>query len=101
MRALRAARLLHVPLVLAGSEITSQMPTTTVTDAPRAVMITWEQETGTWRVTYHELCASTSMGGMSADELVRDLAYRLLKRESHVGPDFTGPPAWKQRREIG
>jgi hypothetical protein len=71
------------------------MTTTTMTGAVRSVMITWEPERRTWQITYHELCASTHNGGLTAEQLLRDLKYHLVQRETQAGPDFSGPPPWK------
>ena len=77
------------------------MSTTRMSGVCNAVMITWEPYRGTWLVTYHEMCASSHNGGLTTDELLRDLTRRLREREAHVGPEFTGPPPWGTRRGIG
>lgn len=54
----------------------------------RAVLISWEPETRSWRMTKHMVAGAVLEGGFSAKELCRHLEYLLLEHEKY----FPGGP---------
>ena len=52
----------------------------------RAVLISWEPVTRSWRLTTHGICSGDLHGGLTAKVLCRHLEVLLLEHEKHFPP---------------